>query len=155
MNDVKSIHGSCVAIGQYAALLRGESGSGKSDLTLRFLNLTKPNGEAPDYSLVADDRVIISNQNGKLIARSPDTIRGKIEIRGVGLISFKSIAQAELRIIVDLVPGEQVPRMQYPFDETSYIDLEGVMTPCIKMYPFETSAAIKLKYWLDIVTSQD
>ena len=46
------MHGTCVALGPYAALLRGRSGSGKSDLALRFLHLPPEQGLEP--RLVAD-----------------------------------------------------------------------------------------------------
>ena len=46
------IHGTCVAFGPYGALLRGASGSGKSDLALRFIALPPEGGYAP--MLVAD-----------------------------------------------------------------------------------------------------
>ena len=54
------IHGTCVALGPHAALIRGPSGSGKSDLALRFLALAAEPGLEP--LLVADDQVWIERR---------------------------------------------------------------------------------------------
>lgn len=154
-NPAKSLHGTCVAAGNNAILLRGESGAGKSDLALRFLHFHNTDQSNQKHYLVADDRVIVMSEKGKLIARSPENIAGLIEVRGVGLISCQSISKAELRIVADLVSEEQVPRLQYPFDEDSYMEIEGLKVPCIKIFPFEASAPIKLRYWIDLASSEN
>ena len=56
------VHGTCVAFGAHAALLRGGSGSGKSDLALRFLALAADGDLAP--RLVADDQVVVEVRSG-------------------------------------------------------------------------------------------
>ena len=57
------VHGTCVALGRTAALLRGPSGSGKSDLALRFLFLARRGPAALDAPiLVADDQVCARSQ---------------------------------------------------------------------------------------------
>ena len=48
------VHGTCVALGGRAALLRGGSGAGKSDLALRFMALPAEGALIP--RLVADDQ---------------------------------------------------------------------------------------------------
>ena len=40
-----------------------------------------------------------------LLARPPDTIRGKMEVRGIGIVEVKSLLEAELALVVDLVPA--------------------------------------------------
>lgn len=153
-HPAKSLHGTCVASGQNSILLRGESGAGKSDLALRFLHLENPDKPDDKHSLVADDRVIVSCEAGKLIAKPPESIAGLIEVRGIGVVPCKHIPQAELKIIADLVSEEHVPRMQYPFDENCFVELEGQSIPCIKIFPFETSAPVKLKCWLQLASSE-
>ena len=59
--------------------------------------------EAP--ILVADDQVWLVRNDGRILAKSPDTIRGKMEVRGVGIVEVKSLMEAELALVVDLVPG--------------------------------------------------
>ena len=79
------VHGTCVALGPHGALLRGGSGSGKSDLALRFLALAAEQDLQP--RLVADDQVWVEAKgDGSLVASPPETIAGKIEVRGLGIV---------------------------------------------------------------------
>ena len=67
------VHGTCVALGRTAALLRGPSGSGKSDLALRFLFLARRGPAAVEAPiLVADDQVELVRAGDRLLARPPD-----------------------------------------------------------------------------------
>ena len=95
------VHGTCVAFGAHAALLRGSSGSGKSDLALRFLALPADGGMAP--RLVADDQVVVEAQAGGLVVSAPDTLAGKLEVRGLGIMTLPHVTQAKLVLIVDFV----------------------------------------------------
>src|SRR5215470_7119252 len=57
------VHGTCVALGRGAALIRGPSGSGKSDLALRFLYLARRGPAALEAPiLVADDQVRVTRE---------------------------------------------------------------------------------------------
>src|SRR5690606_32729552 len=78
-----TIHATCVALGDTGILLRGRSGSGKSDLALRLID-----GGA---LLVADDRVALSLEGGRVIARPPAALAGYLEVRGVGPMPVPSI----------------------------------------------------------------
>jgi len=71
------IHGTCVALSGLGVLLRGPSGSGKSDLALRLID-----GGA---KLVADDQVELAlDAAGRVMARAPATLSGLLEVRGIG-----------------------------------------------------------------------
>ena len=136
------MHGTCVALGPRAALLRGPSGAGKSDLALRFLALPGEDGERP--LLVADDQVFVApNGSGELVASAPPSIAGKIEVRGLGIIELPAVAQARLTLVCDLVKSDDVPRMpSHPWERTV---IAGVPVTLIKLDPFEASAPLKLK----------
>jgi HPr kinase/phosphorylase len=138
----KLVHGTCVALGRRAALLRGGSGTGKSDLALRFLAL--PGDGALRPVLVADDQVMVeANGKGQLLASPPQTIAGKIEIRGLGIVAVPYLPQAELVLVCDLVNDEDVPRMPpEPWERT---EIAGRLVPALKLAPFELSAPLKLK----------
>ena len=98
------VHGTCVALGRSAALLRGPSGSGKSDLALRFLFLARRGPAALEPpTLVADDQVRLRRDGARLLVEAPATLRGKLEVRGVGIVEMKSVAEAELVLVADLV----------------------------------------------------
>jgi HPr kinase/phosphorylase len=145
------VHGTCVALGDKAALLRGASATGKSDLALRFLNQLAPRwtrGAIPN--LVADDQVLIAPADRKLLARAPQAIRGKLEVRGVGIIDVPLVDQAELVLLVDLVKSEAVERLP------DYVGTEailGVALPYLRLAPFEASAPLKLCLALARITA--
>jgi HPr kinase/phosphorylase len=135
-------HGTCIALGRAAALLRGPSGSGKSDLALRFLFLARRGPAALEAPiLVADDQVYLTRKSGRLLARAPESIRGRIEIRGVGIVDVKSLPEADLVLVVDLVPAAQVERLP---EADSSARLLGVEMPLLRLHPWEASAPIKL-----------
>jgi len=145
------VHGTCVALGPYAALIRGGSGSGKSDLALRFLALA-PEGDL-EARLVADDQVWVEAAgDGSLIASPPAALAGKIEVRGLGIIALLHRPQARLALVVDLVPTEEVPRM--PPDPPERITIAKARLTVVKLAPFELSAALKLKLALLSAVSQ-
>lgn len=136
------VHGTCVALGRKAALLRGPSGSGKSDLALRFLFLARRGPAALDPpALVADDRVCIRRDGARILATAPESIQGQLEVRGLGIVGVKLIAEAELVLVVDLVDAGSVERMP-PSDLTTQIG--GMDLPLMRLSPFEASAPIKL-----------
>jgi HPr kinase/phosphorylase len=136
------VHGTSVAIGRRAALLRGGSGSGKSDLALRFMALPGEGELKPQ--LVADDQVWAAvTANGSLIVSPPDTIAGKLEVRGLGIVPVPFLSQARLMLVCDLVKAESMPRMPpEPWEQTL---IASVPVPVVKLDPFELSAPLKLK----------
>lgn len=127
------VHASCIEIAGAGILLRGPSGSGKSDLALRLID-----GGA---RLVGDDRIDLTSQNGALIARAPATIAGKIEVRGLGILSLTAVGRSRVRMAVDLVPPGEVERLPEP-RRCSYL---GIALPLLAMAPFEASAPAKLR----------
>lgn len=135
------VHGTCVAFGPHAALLRGSSGSGKSDLALRFLALAAEGEMAP--GLVADDQVLLEVKGDKLLASAPNTLAGKLEVRGLGIMAVPHVEQAQLALVVDLVASDTVPRM--PPEPLPRTALLGIGVPNLQLAPFEHSAPIKLK----------
>jgi serine kinase of HPr protein (carbohydrate metabolism regulator) len=137
------VHGTCVALGRTAALLRGPSGSGKSDLALRFLFLARRGPAALEAPiLVADDQVYLTRKGARLTASAPPTIRGKIEVRGIGIVEVKSADEAELALVVELVASaaniERLP------DQNATTPLLGLDIPLLRLSPWEASAPIKL-----------
>ena len=125
-------HASCVAIGGIAVLIAGPSGSGKSDLALRLIDR--------GAVLVSDDQTVITRTDGALIASAPSTIKGKIEVRGLGVIDTPCIDAAPIGLYISL---EGVTE-RYPFDEHSEIIL-GLGLRRVIVDPFEASAPIKVE----------
>ncbi len=127
------VHGTCVAIDGVGVLLRGPSGAGKSDLALRLIDR--------GASLVADDQVLLDGIDGRLVARAPEALFGRIEVRGVGILDVPAVASAAVGLLVDLVPPEAVERLPERRRET----LAGVTLPVLRLTPFEASAATKVR----------
>jgi serine kinase of HPr protein (carbohydrate metabolism regulator) len=139
------VHATCIDLGDHAALIRGPSGAGKSDLALRLIA-----GPAPAFAplnaramLVADDQVMLRADNGVLIASPPETIAGKLEARGVGLIDLPFKAEAPVQLIVELAHFAAIERLPLPWPVETIL---GVRLPVITIDPFEASAMQKL--WL-------
>src|SRR3546814_4210439 len=82
----RPIHANCVALDGRAILLMGNSGSGKSDLSLRLIDR--------GWSLVADDYVCLIPSGGKLLAKPPPNIAGRIEVRNVGLVELPYLSDS-------------------------------------------------------------
>lgn len=108
-----TVHATCVAIAERGILIIGPSGSGKSSLGLALMAL--------GAKLVADDRTILSNNDGTVVATCPATIQGLIEARGLGLIRAKALAFVKVDLVVDLGQTE-INRLPHP----RYTSLCGV-----------------------------
>ena len=126
-------HATCIAIEGEAVLLRGPSGSGKSDLALRLIDA--------GATLVADDQVQLRRGDGRLIASPPAALAGLLEVRGIGILRLHHLAEAPVRLVADLVAGDDVERMP----EVEAVEIAGVELPRIHLAPFEASAAAKLR----------
>jgi HPr kinase/phosphorylase len=127
------VHGTSVALGGDGVLLRGASGSGKSDLALRLID--------QGARLVADDQTELSRIGQVLRMVAPATIAGHIEVRGLGILSVPSLPSAVLRLVVSLEPQDRIERLPEP----QFCELLGLSVPMIALAPFEASATAKLR----------
>jgi len=139
------LHGSAVAVQgadfpASAVLLRGFSGRGKSDLAFRLIS--------SGAMLIGDDQVALERRLDKIMVESVEPIRGLLEVRGVGLIKCPVAPLTPLRLIVDLVPREEVPRMPEK-DET--VDILGIGIKLLKLHAFDTSTPHKIIKAIELV----
>ncbi|MFC7377896.1 HPr kinase/phosphorylase [Brevundimonas sp. GCM10030266] len=109
----------------------GPSGAGKSDLALRLI--------ARDWRLVADDYAWLFASGGRLFARAPDTIRGRIEARGVGILKVSSVDLTPVALAVELTT-DGVERLPEPEKR----EVSGVSLPLLRLDPREVSAGEKV-----------
>lgn len=141
-----TVHATVIARRGVAALLRGPSGAGKSDLALRLLAMpASPNLPTGDFTLISDDQVQLSITAGQLTATAPATIAGRMEVRGLGIVTLPATASARVVLVADLVQSGQVERLPEP----DTVELLGVAVPLVRLAPFEASAPIKLALALD------
>ena len=137
------VHGTCVALGRTAALLRGPSGSGKSDLALRFLFLARRGPAAVEAPiLVADDQVELVRAGDRLLARAPATHPrqdgGARRRHRRGQVTWR---RRSWRWSSTWCPQADVERL--PEDDAT-APLLGVEVPLVRLCPWEASAPIKL-----------
>lgn len=88
------VHASTVAFKGKALLITGGSGTGKSSLALEMMAL--------GAALVADDRTILTRQDGQVIAGCPEAISGQIEARGIGILNATPAGPTPLAAVLDL-----------------------------------------------------
>lgn len=113
-------------------MIEGRSGSGKSDLALRLIDR--------GAILVSDDYTVARRKGELLLASPPDTIAGKIEVRGLGVIDMDYLADQAVALVVQLF--DSVDRM--PLDPDVRV-IAGISVPVMKIAPLEGSAPIKVE----------
>ena len=100
-----TLHGCMVDVNGVGVLLTGDSGIGKSEISLGLVER--------GASLVADDMVRVRNIGGELIATSPKLSSGFIEIRGIGIINVTNLfglkayrRQKNIDLVINLTNGQ-------------------------------------------------
>ncbi|MFI4950610.1 MAG: HPr kinase/phosphorylase [Caulobacterales bacterium] len=110
-------------------LIEGPAGAGKSSLALRAL------GEG--FRLVADDRVVLWTSGGRLFGRAPDVLAGRLEVRGLQVVTVPALPMAEVALAVRCGTAERMP-------PAAFADFLGVSVPLVELDPREASAPAKL-----------
>lgn len=91
------IHATAVALfcpdGWRGALLSGPSGTGKSDLALRLV--------ASGWRLIGDDYVHVWASGVRLYAAPVQTIAGRIEARGLGILTLPHRLSSRIFLVSD------------------------------------------------------
>ncbi len=136
---MEQVHATCIDLGGKGVLLRGPSGSGKSDLALRLID-----GGA---RLVADDRTDLTLRDDAIIATAPEKLTGKMEVRGLGIVSVDSLPETALALVADLISPTDVERMPEP----AKVDLLGLPVALIRLAPFQASAPAKVRAALNLL----
>jgi len=132
----ETLHASTVALNGRAVLIMGPSGSGKSDLALRLIDR--------GFTLVSDDQTIVKKEGNKLLASAPSNIRGKLEIRGVGIVDMEMTDNAPIALAVEL--NSDITRMP---DDSRERPMLGIGIPLISVDAMTASAASKVALALD------
>jgi serine kinase of HPr protein (carbohydrate metabolism regulator) len=134
--SAETVHASTVATGGRAVLITGPSGTGKSDLTLRLLDR--------GFTLVSDDQTIVKRQDNRLIASAPPTIRGKLEIRGLGIVDVEIVENVPIALLVELTSDIQ----RLP-DDSRERPILGIPLPLVSIDAMAASAPSKVALALD------
>jgi HPr kinase/phosphorylase len=125
-----TISGELLQIFGLGALIRGDSGIGKSESSLELI--------ARGHKFISDDVVLVrKTATGRLTGKSPSLSHNFMEIRGLGIINIKEIfgaksilRQAPIDLIIRLKKWHH--RREYDrlgLDFPEYIKILGVRTP--------------------------
>ncbi len=125
-----SVHGCMLHFKGFGVLIKGKSGSGKSEAAIGLVE----RGAA----LIADDHVKLRNINGQITAYSKDIARGFIEMRGIGIVNVSNIyglgammPDSKLDLIVNLVPESDLNNIDRTGIERETEDIMGAEIPYV------------------------
>ncbi len=130
MTNLSPIHGGLMAryrMGRWhGVLILGPSGSGKSHLAIAAL--------AAGWRLVADDRVILWSDAGKVFGRAHPQLTGQIEVRGLGIMPSATpiLGFCQVDLVAQMVPQAAIER----FPDPAQTVLAGQSLPMIAVDPF-------------------
>lgn len=113
-------------------LIVGPSGIGKSDLALRAMQ--------SGFQLVSDDYSCVWVSGGELYAAPPETIDGKMEIRGLGIMSDlprRALTRVHLVVLAQTDPVDRLP-------DAEVTPILGINVATVRLNPREASSAPKL-----------
>ena len=134
----ETLHATTVAKDGRAILISGRSGSGKSDLALRLLDR--------GFVLVSDDQTYLRIAGGKLVAAAPPAIRGKLEVRGIGIVEVEQVDDVAVCLVVEL--AAEIDRMP---DEGRERLILGATIPLVSIDAQAASAPAKVAMALDML----
>lgn len=110
------------------------------------MTASRIDGAPLEARLVSDDQTALTVEAGRLIARPPEAIAGRIEVRGLGILNWPYEEQAEVTLAVNLVAPSAVERLPEPATR----EWLGISVPLMRLAPFEASAPLKLLLALGI-----
>ncbi len=139
------IHASLVAFSETGVLIKGPSGSGKSQLCLRLIDAAGYGvSEQPlKAQLVADDQVVLSTPQGQVWGTAPKSLEGLLELRGIGLVKTIIKTSVRIRLVVNLQTAFAIIRL--PDDSELKEEICGVEVPSIKIDPNSPAAPALLR----------
>jgi HPr kinase/phosphorylase len=146
-------HGTAIAFGRHGVLMRGAPGSGKSRLALQLI-------DHPGYGtgktilrarLLADDQVDLTHKGKEIIMTPPTSLAGKMEIRGLGIVTLAHARKAALRLVVDMVSGDTLERM--PTDRDKETEILGIRFPRLALATTDLAASARLRATLSLLVA--
>lgn len=128
------LHATTISLNGRGLLILGPSGSGKSSLALELM--------AVGAQLVADDRTDLRRDGDAVVASCPGPLAGRIEARGLGILTAEHSSPVSLSAIVDL--GQHEPQ-RLP-EQHSY-ELLGLALPLV-LGPYRSHLYAALRQFL-------
>ena len=105
------MHANLIAVDGKGVLISGPSGGGKTLLALHLFR--RCYRASIDVGWIADDQVVLEMRDQQLIGTAPNTIKGKIEVRGFGIVDAPAshIKSVPVSLHVSLEPETKMVRM--------------------------------------------
>lgn len=132
------LHGTCVQVKGQAVLITGKPGSGKSSLALQLIDR--------GAVLIADDQTSLSQEEGEIVVRAPEALKGLMEVRGVGICQFPCQEKSFLKLFVEICDSIDVERLPEPI----FIEYYGIKVPYLKLLKGDPLGAIKVELKVDV-----
>lgn len=127
-----AVHACLLEIYGIGVLLLGESGIGKSEISLELIR--------KGHCLIADDRVNIAAVRGKLIGTCPESIRGMMEVRGIGIIDVSRMFginalsdRGHIKLVISLVSFNKDEPMERIGMKTDRYEILNETVPLIRL----------------------
>jgi HPr kinase/phosphorylase len=127
------IHGTCVVVKQKGVLICGKPGAGKSTLALQLIDR--------GAILVADDQTRLTLEEGKVMAQPPASLKGLMEVRGVGICDFPYQAKSALGLCVEIVEDENLDRLPDPI----FQEYLGLKISLLRLQKSDPLGALKVE----------
>ena len=131
--DRTNEHGSMVDVMGIGILIRGESGTGKSETVLSLLRR--------GASLVSDDLVRFRNFEGReIIGAAPELGQNHMEVRGLGIINVPALfgvgtirTEKRLDLVITLRPAETMNEVNRVGLDRGHFNLLGMKVPLVEL----------------------
>lgn len=133
-----TLHGTSIEIQGKAILLLGKPGIGKSSLALQLIDR--------GARLVADDQTCLTLEKGQVYASCPDTLKGLLEVRGVGICPFPSQNKSPLNLVVEICELDEILRLP----DLTFTQYHNIPIPSLKLAKYDPLGAIKVELKMGI-----
>lgn len=142
-------HATAILWGARAVLLRGASGAGKSRLALELLAEARRLGI--HAALIGDDRLVLQEASGRLLARAVPEIDGLVEARGLGLVTLFHEPAGVVGLVVDLV--RECPERLPDRDKGDLAaTIAGVRLPRLPLWMEDASPVVRILAAIEALT---
>lgn len=132
LSKTEMIHGNLIEVYGLGVLIIGDSGIGKSEITMELIK--------KGHLFVADDAVEHYRVFDKVFGRPSMYTKNLIEIRGIGIVDFSKFYgiqqiknEAQIDVIIELNILDGITQFERLGRETSYKELSGIKIPYYKV----------------------
>ncbi len=127
-----AVHACLLEIYGIGVMILGDSGIGKSEISLELIR--------KGHRLIADDRVSIAAVRSHLIGTCPETIYGMMEVRGIGIINVSRMfginalaKKTRIELVINLVTFKGDEPMERIGMKTNRYEILGESIPLVKL----------------------